>query len=139
MEGRVTHVGSYRVERELSLEPLRTVYQGWQIALNRPVQITQLTPEGAADSALIARWKTAARDLRDPGHPQLPRILDAQFGIDQPYLVESYVIGDTLADRMGQPRDVRAAAKLIQPLEPSAAEVHFTVSVWPALPAAKVM
>ena len=100
MAERLTHIGSYRIERELSRDERHSVLQGWQTSLNRPVQITQLTPVAAADDGFVARWKQVARDLRDPGHPQLPRILDAQFGGEQPYLVENYVIADTLADQL---------------------------------------
>lgn len=105
MNDRVTSIGNYRVEREIARDGWRVVYQGWQMSLNRPVQITQLTPEATANAELVARWKAVARDLRDPGHPQIPRILDAEFDSAQPYLVESYIVADSLADRiaLGQP------------------------------------
>lgn len=124
MNERVTHVGSYRIERELRRDDQHIVYQGWQASLNRPVQITQLTPQAAADSEFAARWKLAARDLRDPGHPQLPRILDAQFGGEQPYLVESYLIADTLADQLGRERDLNDSLRLLAGLADALAYAH---------------
>lgn len=113
MADKVTHIGNYRIERELWAEPLRTVFMGWQLTLNRPVQITQLTAEGTAEAGMAARWREAARDLRDPGHPHLPRILDAGFTAERPFLVETYLVGDTLAERAGQPLDLHAALKLL--------------------------
>jgi hypothetical protein len=124
MSERVTHVGAYRVERELRRDEQHIVYQGWQTSLNRPVQITQLTREAAADSDFVARWKLAARDLRDPGHPQLPRILDAQFAGEQPYLVESYLIADTLADQLGRSRDLEGSLRLLTGLAGALAYAH---------------
>lgn len=124
MSERVTHIGAYRVERELLLEDRRAVFQGWQMSLNRPVQITQLAPETAADAGFVARWKTVARDLRDPGHPQVPRILDAQFGGEQPYLVESYIVADTLADQLGRERDLRSSLRLVSGLADALAYAH---------------
>ena len=113
MSERVTHIGNYRIERELAQEERRTVYQGWQMSLNRPVQITQLTSEAAADGDFLTRWKLVARDLRDPGHPQVPRILDAQFSGEHPYLVESYLVADTLADQLTAGQDLNASLRLV--------------------------
>ena len=124
MDSKVTHVGNYRVEREILTEPLRTVYQGWQLSLNRPVQITQLTEEGAADAALRTRWKAAAYDLRTPGHPQLPGILEVDFSGERPYLVERYIVGDTLAEQRGQQRDLRACLRLLYALADVLAYAH---------------
>ena len=124
MAERLTHIGSYRIERELSRDERHIVLQGWQTSLNRPVQITQLTPEAAADDGFVARWKQVARDLRDPGHPQLPRILDAQFGGEQPYLVENYVIADTLADQLGRSQDLNASLRLFAGLADALAYAH---------------
>lgn len=113
MSERVTHIGNYRIERELMQEERRTVYQGWQMSLNRPVQITQLTSEAAADVEFLTRWKLVARDLRDPGHPQVPRILDAQFSGEHPYLVESYLVADTLADHLTTGKDLNTSLRLV--------------------------
>ena len=113
MSERVTHIGNYRIERELAQEERRTVYQGWQMSLNRPVQITQLTSEAAADGEFLTRWKLVARDLRDPGHPQVPRILDAQFSGEHPYLVESYLVADTLADQLTAGQDLNTSLRLV--------------------------
>lgn len=124
MSERVTHIGAYRIERELLRDEQRVVYQGWQMSLNRPVQITQLTPLAAANTDFVARWKGAARDLRDPGHPQLPRILDAQFSGEQPYLVESYIVADTLADQLGRGRDLDASMRLAASLADALAYAH---------------
>lgn len=124
MTERVTHIGVYRIERELLREERRTVYQGWQTALNHPVQITQLTPEAPPNAEFVARWKGAARDLRDPGHPQLPRILDAQFSGEQPYLVESYIVADTLADQLDRERDLGSSLRLVASLADALAYAH---------------
>lgn len=113
MNERITHIGSYRIERELAREEQRIVYQGWQMSLNRPVQICQLTAPAAADTEFVTRWKLAARDLRDPGHPLLPRILDAQFSSEQPYLVESYIVADRLADRLDGQQDLNQSVRII--------------------------
>lgn len=124
MSERVTHIGPYRVERELLRDERRVVYQGWQMSLNRPVQITQLTPETAAVADFVGHWKGAARDLRDPGHPQVPRILDAQFAGDQPHLVESYIVADTLADQLARERDLGSSLRLVAGLADALAYAH---------------
>lgn len=124
MSERVTHIGPYRVERELLRDERRVVYQGWQMSLNRPVQITQLTPEAAAVADFVAHWKGVARDLRDPGHPQVPRILDARFAGDQPHLVESYIVADTLADQLARERDLGSSLQLVASLADALAYAH---------------
>lgn len=124
MDDRLTHIGNYRIERELARDERRVLYQGWQIALTRPVQITHLTPEAAADAAFVDRWKAVARDLKDPGHPGMPRILEGQFGGEQFYLIESYIVGDTLADQVQVARDLRAGVRLLYGLADVLAYAH---------------
>ncbi len=124
MDDRLTHIGNYRIERQLTHDERRVVYQGWQIALTRPVQITHLTPQAAADAAFVERWKAAARDMKDPGHPGMPRILEGQFIGERLYLIESYIVGDTLADQVKVTRDLRAGIRLLYGLADVLAYAH---------------
>lgn len=124
MSERMTHIGAYRVQWELAREERRTVYQGWQSTLNQPVSITLLTPESANDAEFLARWQEAARSLRNPGHPQLPRVLDAQFSGKQPYLVESYIVADALADQLGRQRELGSSLRLVAGLADALAYAH---------------
>lgn len=124
MSDKLTHIGNFRLERELFRDERRVVYQGWQATLNRPVQLTQLTSVSAADTTFVSRWKTVARDLRDPGHPQFPAILEPGFAADPPYLVESYIIGDTLADGRELAPDLRTVARLFDNLADALAYAH---------------
>lgn len=124
MSESITHIGAYRVQSELLREKRRTIYQGWQSKLNQPVTITLLAPELADDVEFLARWQEAARSLRNPGHPQLPRILDAQFGDAQLYLVESYIVGDTLADQHGRAWDLNSSLRVVAALANALAYAH---------------
>lgn len=124
MDDRLTHIGNCRIERELSRDARRVLYQGWQTALTRPVQITYLTPEAAADAAFVERWKAAARDMKNPGHPGMQDILEGQFTGERLYLIERYIVGDTLADQARVGRDLRAGIRLLHNLADVLAYAH---------------
>lgn len=110
MSDQPTHIGNYRIERELFRDEHRIIYQGWQTSLSKPVMITLLTPQATQDKAFVDRWKQAARGLR--GHPHINNILDGAFSGEPIYLVERYLVADSLSQRLQEPWQLVESGKL---------------------------
>jgi serine/threonine-protein kinase len=117
--------GRYRLDAKIGAGGMSTVYQAFDMTLERPVAIKLLHREIAADSDQIERFRREARAVAQLSHPHIVTVIDAGEDDGRPYIVFEYVEGETLKDR------IRRLGRL-----PVAEAVAYAVEIARALAAA---
>ena len=96
------HLGPYTIVRRIGAGGMGEVFQGRDPRLERDVALKVLPAEFARDQDRLQRFRREALTLASLQHPNIATI----FGIEQVadgglVLVLEYVVGGTLADRLG--------------------------------------
>jgi hypothetical protein len=123
-------VAGYELLGVLGRGGMGVVYRARQLALNRVVALKVIRAGGAADAALLARFKAEAEAVARLQHPNIVQIHDvgtwpaAEDGA-APYLALEYVAGGSLADRLaGAPLPPGDAAALVETLARAVHAAH---------------
>ncbi len=110
-------LGQYQIVQRLGEGGMATVYKAFQPSLNRYVAIKVLPPDLARQQPdFAARFAREAHAVAQLQHPHILSIYD--FGQEDglSYIVMQYVEAGTLQQRMQQPMDLEAIAKIIEQL-----------------------
>ena len=94
----------YRVERELGRGGMGVVFQGTDVALDRPVAIKVIHPELAGHEGLARRFLSEARTIARLRHPNIVTVHAAGTGEGLLYYVMDEVPGETLRARLVRER-----------------------------------
>lgn len=121
------HVPGYEVQAELGKGGMGIVYQGWDLQLKRPVALKFLRTERSDNPELRRRFQVEAEANARLQHPHLVQVFEYGELDRQPYLVQEYVPGGNLAQRLAhQPQPPRDAAVLLARL---ARTMHYAHSL----------
>ena len=90
--------GQYRIDKELGQGAHGVVFRGIQLALEKPVAIKMLRPDGFHSNDALDRFQREATVVSKLVHPSIAQVLD--FGIEEgmPFLVMEFVDGKELTD-----------------------------------------
>src|SRR5512147_1926963 len=92
-----TQVGSYRIETQLGVGGMGTVYRALDTKLNRPVAIKVLS-DNLADAAARRRFQREAQMASSLNHPHILTVHDIGEFEGRQYIVTEFVDGGTLKD-----------------------------------------
>src|SRR5947209_16711271 len=106
-------VGAYKIIERIGRGGMATVYRAYHPALDRFVAIKALPDFFADDPLYRERFQQEARSVAHLKHPNILEIFDFGYEDGLAYLVLELVDGGTLADRLGQPLDLREAVRLL--------------------------
>ena len=103
-------IGRYRLLRDLGQGAAAHLYLARDPTSGRQVAIKLLAPEYAAGPDFADRFESALKRLTGLDHPCLVPLLDFGHEADQFFVVQRYLPGGTLADRLdGRPCCCRGA------------------------------
>ena len=93
--------GRYIVESRVGGGGMATVYRGTDAFLRRQVALKILRAQFAGDTDFVNRFRREARAAASLSHPNIVAVFDVgQDGDDCHYIVQEYVEGRTLKDRI---------------------------------------
>jgi len=99
-----SHIGPYRIERELGRGGMGIVYLGADPRLDRHVAIKALPEAFAADPQRLGRFEREAKSLAHVSHPNIAGIHGVEEHDGRRFLILEYVDGETLAERLDAAR-----------------------------------
>ncbi len=90
--------GLYRIDKELGQGAHGVVFRGTQLALQKPVAIKMLRPDGFHSDDALDRFQREATVVSKLVHPSIAQVLD--FGVEEsmPFLVMEFVDGKELTE-----------------------------------------
>jgi beta-lactam-binding protein with PASTA domain len=95
--------GRYAVEARVGGGGMATVYRGLDTLLNRPVALKVLRVQLASDPDFVRRFRREARAAASLSHPHIIAVYDVgSEGSDCHYIVQEYVDGETLKERISR-------------------------------------
>ena len=101
--GQIIH-NRYRIARLLGQGGMGAVYRAWDVNLNVPVALKEMTPDPNADPHTLAQlrqqFKREAQVVAGLDHPNLVRVTDFLEERGNVYLVMDFVAGESLAERI---------------------------------------
>ena len=103
LKGPGSHIGRFRIERELGRGAGGAVYLAHDTKLDRPIAIKSLPAEVMGDPKAKSRFAREARVLASLNHPNIASIyeeLEEAEGVG--YLILEYVPGQTLDERIAK-------------------------------------
>jgi hypothetical protein len=110
-------LGQYQIVQRLGEGGMATVYKAFQPSLNRYVAIKVLPPDLARQQPdFAARFAREAHAVAQLQHPHILSIYDFGRESDLSYIVMQFVEAGTLQQRMRQPMDMEAIAKIVEQL-----------------------
>ena len=117
---------SFKVIEQIGSGFSGTVVLAKQLSLNRKVAIKLLNPHTSERETLSKRFLREARILSELSHPNIINVYDYGFDGNVPYLVQEYLQGETLQERMDRENrfTLRASIKLISHLAAGLAHAH---------------
>lgn len=116
--------GKYRIERLLGEGGMGAVFQGVNIATERPVAIKWLKPSLSSREA-VKRFLAEARITARIEHPNVIEILDMGQAGGAPYLVMELLRGESLAERIEEgPIPPAEAVEILIAATRGVAEAH---------------
>jgi serine/threonine-protein kinase len=95
-----TQLGVYQIEALLGSGGMATVYRGLDLQLQRPVAIKVLAPTLAGDPDYVRRFKREAQLIASLQHPNVARIYAFGEQHGAPYMVQEFLPGLTLEQRL---------------------------------------
>lgn len=99
-----THVGNYKVLRPLGSGTFGIVYQAQNESSGEVVAIKMLKSHWASDpdcgQAMRRQFAEEAKMMLQFEHPHVVRVISLDDAADPPYIVQQYIDGQTLADRL---------------------------------------
>lgn len=118
--------GQYRIEKELGQGAHGVVFRGTQLALEKPVAIKMLRPDGFHGSDALDRFAREATVVSKLVHPSIAQVLDFGVEDEMPFLVMEFVDGKELTEvteSEGPLAPARAVA-IIRQLASALSEAH---------------
>ena len=101
--GQVIH-NRYRIDALLGQGGMGAVYRAWDMNLNIPVALKEMTPDPHADPHTLAQlrqqFKREAQVVAGLDHPNLVRVTDYFSWGGSECLVMNFIEGESLADRI---------------------------------------
>jgi eukaryotic-like serine/threonine-protein kinase len=88
--------GRYRLDEQIGIGGMSTVYRAFDTVLERPVAIKLMNREIASDSDQLERFRREARSVAQLSHPHIVSVIDAGEEDNTPFIVLEYVDGETL-------------------------------------------
>ncbi len=121
-----SHVGHFRIEREIGRGGAGVVYLAHDTKLGRRVAIKSLPAELMRDAHMRSRLKREAKLLASLDHPNIATIHDiVEQAESGGYLILEYIEGDTLAERIAhRPLDLREALSIAHQIAEAVAAAH---------------
>lgn len=114
--------GIYRLDHKIGAGGMGVVYLARDLNLDRPVAIKTLPVVSPAQSA---RLRTEARAMAAVQHPNLAVIHGIETWQGTPFLVQEFLAGGTLADRLNaRPLPVADAVRLVATLAQALDHLH---------------
>jgi predicted Ser/Thr protein kinase len=100
----LTHIGKYRIERELGHGAMGVVYQAFDPIVERPVAVKtiRLDVENAED--LLVRLRREAKSVGQLEHPNIVTLYEAGESGGLFYLAMQFIQGETLQTRLDRQR-----------------------------------
>lgn len=99
-----THFGNYKVRRPLGSGTFGSVYQAQHESTGEVVAIKMLKSHWSSDpdcgQAMRRQFAEEAKMMLQFEHPHVVRVISLDDGADPPYIVQQYIDGHTLADRL---------------------------------------
>jgi serine/threonine protein kinase len=96
----------YRVVKLLGQGGMGAVYRAWDMRLNRPVALKEMTPQTGIGAGMLAdlreQFEREAQILATLTHPSLVRVTDYFSWRSNVYLVMDFIEGKSLADLISQ-------------------------------------
>jgi len=111
----------YRIDRELGQGGMGTVYQGYDLLLDRVVAVKVLTSSKLGTEGKN-RLLDEARAVAKLNHPNIVSVYDAGQADGTPYVVMEYIEGDSLHDR--PPVDVAEITRIALQICAALEEAH---------------
>ncbi|OQB01243.1 MAG: Serine/threonine-protein kinase PknA [Chloroflexi bacterium ADurb.Bin222] len=109
--------GRYRVARLLGQGGMGAVYRVWDLRLNAPRAVKELTPQPGIDAELLAQlrqqFQQEAAVLANLSHPNLVRVTDFFEEGGNVYLVMDFIEGESLAERIAREGQLPEAQVLV--------------------------
>lgn len=100
-----SHIGPYRIVRELGTGGMGTVYEALHETIERRVAVKVLLAKYAKDATSVSRLINEARAVNRVGHPGLVQVYDAnQLPDGTVYIIMELLSGETLSERARQRR-----------------------------------
>ena len=91
----------YKIIQPIGRGGVGEVYEGRQLALDRPVAIKVLRPELTRNAKAVARFEREARTTCRLHHPNVVTVFDVGTSSDgRRFLIMELLEGKTLADRL---------------------------------------
>jgi serine/threonine protein kinase len=112
-------IGRYHILEPLGQGGMATVYKAYDTRLEREVALKIIRTEmfgSAVLENLLKRFEREAKSLAKLIHPNIVSIIDYGEYEGSPYLVEPYLAGGTLQQRLGQPMPWQEAARQLLPV-----------------------
>jgi len=97
MEG-ISHIGPYRIDKELARSNICTVYRAYEESLGRPVLIKKLHPQMAREDDIRHRFEREAQVCAQVKHDNIVVIYSYNADPDESMLVLEFVEGMSLAE-----------------------------------------
>ncbi|MBN2048164.1 MAG: serine/threonine protein kinase, partial [Anaerolineaceae bacterium] len=116
-------LGRYHVVAPLGEGGMASVYQAYDLNLERNVAIKIIRVDMNQDSGFLRRFEREARALAKLDHPYILKVLDYGEERGLPYLVMPFMDGGTLKE-VKKPMPYREAARLLLPIAQALAYAH---------------
>ena len=97
-----THIGIYRIERELGRGGMGVVHLAYDTRLDRHVAIKEMPESLAHDPERLGRFEREAKTLAQLNHPNVTSIHGIEEHDGRQFLVLEYVEGETLAQMLAR-------------------------------------
>lgn len=95
--------GRFRIEREIGIGGMGTVYLATHLGLDRPVAVKIIKPEFAGDRDVADRFLREARTMAKLRHPHAAMIFDAGNLPDgRHFIIMEFVEGETLSQALAR-------------------------------------
>ena len=107
-------LGPYRVMERVGRGGMATVHRAYHAALDRYVAVKVLPDILAEDPEYRERFQQEARSVARLKHPNIVEVFDFGYQDGTAYLVLELVEGGTLADRVGQPMDLKEVVRILE-------------------------
>ncbi len=101
-------LGHYTLRRLVADTDLASVWQGLEQPSGREVRVKLIKPGRDVDATHMASWVQQANQRSHLSHPAIVPLREVGVIDHQPYLVTSWVAGQTLSERMAMPAAVPA-------------------------------
>ncbi len=119
-EAQLHPFGRYTLRHVLAQTDLASVWNGTDTQSGREVRVKRIKPGPDVQASQMARWIHQANERSHLSHPAIVPLRDAGVIDGQPYLVTTWVAGQTLVERMALPAGVsarRAVAWMLEVLD----------------------